>query len=103
MGMLVAQWGVVFMLGSWQFSVACISFTRRLIAVVHCIKGEDVACRSCLGCVSCEGGSMAMLSTKMLMEAINVNFAVKADIVADSGCALSLVGLLNHGEPGQRL
>jgi hypothetical protein len=36
---------------------------------------------------------MAMLSTKMLMEAINVNFAVKADIVAESGCALSLAGL----------
>jgi hypothetical protein len=39
----------------------------------------------------------------MLIEAINMNFAVKADIVADSGCALSLVGLLNYRELGQRL
>jgi hypothetical protein len=38
---------------------------------------EGVACPSCPGCVSLEGDSMAMLSTKMLMEAINVNFAVE--------------------------
>jgi hypothetical protein len=46
---------------------------------------------------------MAMLSTKMLMEAINVDCAVKAVFDADSGCPLSLVGLLSHGEPGQSL
>jgi hypothetical protein len=75
--LLVVQWGVVFLLGSWQFSVACISFNRWLIAVVHYIKREGVACPSCPGCVSLEGDSMAMLSTKMLMEAINVSFAVE--------------------------
>jgi hypothetical protein len=94
---------VVFILGLWQFLVACILFTWWLIAVVYCIKGEGVACRSCLGCVSYKGSSIVILSTKMLIEAINVNFAVKADIVAKSSCALSLAGLLNYRELEQSL
>jgi hypothetical protein len=39
----------------------------------------------------------------MLIEAINVNFAVKADIVAESSYTLSLTGLLNYRELGQSL